>query len=197
MAVTLRLDVAYDPASLAQAAEIIANLRAMSAPAIDLTAGWSTRPASPAPPGIWPEATVDPAAGPGRSAPGSFSPSPSMGEGKGAGEEVPPIPDAGAAADRVAAWLAHLGPDLRAFWRAAARYAVDHPEFTSADLEAATGITRGTLTSRYRTSYRAIRAAHAPGPMRTRKDAKTRKFVYAMPPAVRDKILQLTDNDPR
>jgi hypothetical protein len=215
MGVNLRFDVACDPESLAHAARIIATLRAMTSPGIDLTAGWTAGPPSPAHLGVWAEGTVNSVSastpGPGLVEPNAnphaadtgpnpdcFSPSPSMGEGGGGGDgdaKALTPPATADAADRVGAWLAHLGLGARAFWRAAARYAVDHPEFTFADLEAASGITRGTLRSRYQSSYRAIRGENSPDPMPGRQDAKTRRFVYSMSPAVRDRILELTAGD--
>jgi hypothetical protein len=183
MPVTVRLDVPCDPESLAQAAKIIASLREMTSPPIQFTAGWATGLPSRTSFGLGTNAADDQGDGSERLAPARCG-------------DFPPAAGDSAAADHVGVWLARLGPGPRAFWRAAARYAVEHTEFTFADLEAATGIGRATLHSRYRTSFRAIRSAKALGPMRVRKDPKTRHFVYAMPPAVREKILALTTGDP-
>jgi hypothetical protein len=133
-----------------------------------------------------------------------------MGEGGGAGE-APPVaeastpnpsaaPEAAANNDsdpagRVETWLSRLGAGAQRFWRVAAAYAADRPAFTFEDLEAASGISRDTLRNRYRTSDRAIRGAHAPDPMPGRRSPATTHRVYAMLPAVREKILELTAQD--
>jgi hypothetical protein len=206
MGVTLRFDVAYDPESLTQAAEIIAALRNRCSPGIDLTAGFATRPGLLALPWGRPQEIVNGAAattpGPGFVEQNGERPGAIVGP---AGDDSPtglerPAPGPAAAtandicdsAGRVGAWLSRLGAGSRTFWRLAAGYAVDHAGFTFEDLEAASGIGRDTLRSRYRNSYRAIRGAKAPDPMPGHRDPETNLHVYSMSPEVREKILELT-----
>jgi hypothetical protein len=114
----------------------------------------------------------------------------------------PPEPSApaGAAAkpeDFVEKWLKRLGPGSRGFWKKAAEYATGPVLFiTFEDLEKATGVKMATLRSYHRNSYRAIKDEGAPDPMPGTWSAATKRYEYAMFPAVRDKILELTTDDP-
>jgi hypothetical protein len=111
----------------------------------------------------------------------------------------PPSPlttAAGNPEDFVEAWLGHLGEGSRKFWRIAARYAVDHPLITFEDLARSSGLSRETLRSYHRNSYRAIGDEKAPDPMPGTWSQVTKRTEYSMAAAVRDKILELTEDDP-
>jgi len=109
----------------------------------------------------------------------------------------PPLATAQNPEDFIQAWLRHLGPASRKFWRDTAQYAATgRPSITFEDLELATGIAKGSLRSYHRNSYRAINHEKAPDPMPGSWDATTKRNMYGMMPAVRDKILDLTRNDP-
>lgn len=99
-------------------------------------------------------------------------------------------------ADFVYRWLSHLGEGSRKFWKLAARYSTDHATLTFEDLEREYGIGKETLRSHHRNSYRAINDEKAPDPMPGAWDQQALRNVYSMTPAVRDKINELTRNDP-
>src|SRR5438552_721093 len=71
---------------------------------------------------------------------------------------VHPGPVAANAADHVESWLSHLGRDSRRFWRMAAEYSLTHTSFTFDELETHSGISRASLRSYHRNTYRAIKA---------------------------------------
>ena len=110
----------------------------------------------------------------------------------------PPLTTARTPAEAVDAWFSHLGQGSRRFWRIAARYALDHPEsqFTFEDLAAASGLTKGTLRSYHRNSYRAIKDEQAPDPMPGAWSQVTQRTDYMMFPGVAQRIAELTQNDP-
>ncbi len=114
-------------------------------------------------------------------------------------DRLPPLPPVAAAdvASQVERWLAHLGPGSRSFWRLAAEFSRGRASFTFEDLSRHCGIPKATLRSYHRNSYRAIRHEEAPDPLPGLWDAQIRANVYWMADPVREKILELTQNDPR
>lgn len=101
-------------------------------------------------------------------------------------------------AESIDAWFSHLGPGSRRFWKIAAQYALAHPEsqFTFEDLAAASSLSKGTLRSYHRNSYRAIKDEQAPDPMPGAWSQVTQRTDYMMFPGVAQRIVELTQNDP-
>ena len=124
-------------------------------------------------------------------------------ETSGAVQVVPdrlsPSPPVAAAdvAHQVERWLSHLGPGSRSFWRLAAEFSRGRASFTFKNLSRHFGIPTATLRSYHRNSYRAIRQEKAHDPLPSLWDSQIRANVYCMSDSVREKILELTQNDPR
>jgi hypothetical protein len=166
MPVNLIIEIPCDPESLAEAAQVIENLRAIYPHLSPPPEGNDEPPAAPVP-----------------------SPPPDVPQG--------PAPDPLAVASFVDAWLRHLGPGSRRFWRIAAEYALNRNcNITFDDLERASNISRESLRSYHRNSYRAIKNEGALDPMPGNWDAAFGRTTYAMLEVVRDRILELTRDDP-
>jgi hypothetical protein len=102
------------------------------------------------------------------------------------------------AADHVSEWMPHLGAGGRKFWKKVAEHARDvSPLFiTFEDLSRTSGIPTGSLRSYHRNAYRAIKNDANLDPLPGAWDGQLKCNVYSMREDVRDKILELTRNDP-
>ena len=90
----------------------------------------------------------------------------------------------------VAEWFGHLGPGSRKFWEIAATHCSTHSTFTFEDISTPE-LSKETLRSYHRNSYRAIKAAGATDPLEKTWDAQAGQYVYRMSHSVRGEILSL------
>jgi hypothetical protein len=97
------------------------------------------------------------------------------------------------AASDIAKWWPHLGEKSREFWVIAANFAAENSTFTFDELANDT-ISAGSLKSRHRNSYRAIKAEHADDPLEQEWSWEHGRNFYYLADGVRDAILAAAEN---
>jgi len=95
-----------------------------------------------------------------------------------------------AAAKDVEAWWKHLGKKSKEFWVIAATHMLDSDSFTFEELESE-NISQGSLKSRHRNSYRAIKHEKAKEPLDQEWSWEIGKNIYVIGQPIRDRILEL------
>ncbi len=95
-----------------------------------------------------------------------------------------------AAAKDVESWWKHLGAKSREFWVIAATHMLENESFTFEELET-DEISQGSLKSRHRNSYRAIKHEKAKEPLDQEWSWEIGKNIYVIAQPIRDRILEL------